>query len=76
MSLNQSGRRPGSTRARQVDRVKAVLYNKEEGYEIAGVAWFQGWNDVTNGKAYPNRGNPGSYDAYTEVLSHFIRDVR
>ena len=68
-----------------LDHVKTVLadpgkyhpaYNKGEGYEIAGFVWFQGYNDATDGKTYPNRGTPGSYDAYTEVLGHFIRDVR
>ena len=51
-------------------------YKKEDGYEIAGFVWFQGWNDVVDGNTYPNRGAPGSYDAYTTVLRHFIRDVR
>lgn len=51
-------------------------YNKKDGYEIAGFVWFQGYNDATDSNTYPNRGKPGSYDAYTEVLGHFIRDVR
>ena len=51
-------------------------YNKEDGYEIAGFVWFQGYNDAVDVNTYPNRGEPGSYDAYTEVLGHFIRDVR
>jgi alpha-galactosidase len=68
-----------------IEHVKMVLadpgkfhpaYNKQDGYEIAGFAWFQGWNDVTDGHTYQNRGAPGSYDAYTTVLRHFIRDVR
>ena len=25
---------------------------------------------------YPNRDKPGGYDAYTDCLAHFIRDVR
>jgi alpha-galactosidase len=41
-------------------------YKKDDGYEIAGFIWFQGWNDMVSG------GNP----AYTEQLSHFIRDMR
>jgi len=37
------------------------------GYELAGLAWFQGWNDMIN----------ASYTAeYAENLAHFIRDVR
>lgn len=68
-----------------IEHVKMVLadpgkyhpaYNKQEGYEIAGFAWFQGWNDVVDGHTYQNRGAPGSYDAYTTNLRHFIRDVR
>lgn len=51
-------------------------YDKDEGYEIAGFVWFQGWNDLVDGGTYANRGAPGSYDAYTKVLGHFIRDVR
>jgi alpha-galactosidase len=51
-------------------------YNKRDGYEIAGFVWFQGWNDIVDGHTYQNRGAPGSYDAYTTVLRHFIRDVR
>ena len=51
-------------------------YNKKSGYEIAGFAWFQGWNDMVNGGAYPNRYKAGGYDNYTKVMAHFIRDVR
>lgn len=29
-----------------------------------------------NRKVYPNRGKPGGYDLYTDLLVHFIRDVR
>lgn len=38
-------------------------YDPEEGYEIAGLVWFQGWNDVGN-------------KAYGEQLVHFIKDWR
>ena len=51
-------------------------YDAKAGYEIAGFAWFQGWNDMVDGGTYPNRYKPGGYDKYTEVLAHFIRDVR
>jgi alpha-galactosidase len=51
-------------------------YDEDEGYELAGFVWFQGFNDLVDGHAYPKRGEPGSYDAYTEVLGHLIRDVR
>ena len=51
-------------------------YDPKVGFELAGFAWFQGWNDMVAGGTYPNRGQPGGYDAYTECLAHFIRDVR
>jgi hypothetical protein len=51
-------------------------YKKSSGYELAGFVWFQGWNDMVNGGAYPNRYQPGGYDAYTKSLTHFIKDVR
>lgn len=41
-------------------------YNPEEGYELAGFIWFQGWNDGIGS------GNPD----YVEQMSHFIRDIR
>ena len=51
-------------------------YDAKAGYELAGFVWFQGWNDMVAGDVYPERGKPGSYDAYSDVLAHFIRDVR
>ena len=51
-------------------------YDAGQGYELAGFVWFQGWNDMVDGSVYPNRGSPGSYDAYSQLLSTFIRDVR
>ncbi len=68
-----------------IEHVEAVLadigavvpgYDAEAGHELAGFVWFQGWNDMVDGGTYQGRGNPGSYDAYSEVLAHFIRDVR
>ena len=68
-----------------IDHVKKVLsdvgkivpdYDSDQGYELAGFAWFQGWNDMVDRGVYPNRDKPGGYDAYSEVLAHFIRDVR
>lgn len=68
-----------------IDHVQKVLadikrvypdYDPNEGHELAGFVWFQGWNDMVDGSTYPNRGKPGSYDRYSEVLAHFIRDVR
>jgi hypothetical protein len=68
-----------------VDHVKKVLadpkkvvpsYNAKDGYEIAGFVWFQGWNDLVDSNKYPQRGQPGGYDSYTENMAHFIRDFR
>ena len=68
-----------------MDHVKKVLadikrvypqYNEKKGYEIAGFAWFQGWNDMVASGTYPNRDKPGGYHAYTDCLAHFIRDAR
>ena len=51
-------------------------YNPDEGYEIAGFVWFQGWNDMCDGHTYPDSHQPGAYAQYTELMAHFIRDVR
>ena len=68
-----------------VEHVKRVLgdikrvvpdYDAAQGYEIAGFAWLQGWNDLVDGDVYPQRNKPGGYAAYSEVMAHFIRDVR
>lgn len=68
-----------------LDHVKKVLgdlkqtvpgYDAAEGYELAGFAWFQGWNDMVDGSTYAGRDKPGGYDAYSTVMAHFIRDVR
>jgi alpha-galactosidase len=44
-----------------------TAYDPQQGYELAGFAWFQGYNDRFAGPPY---------DFYTELLAHFIRDVR
>lgn len=68
-----------------IDHVKHVLgdikrvvpdYNPNQGYEIAGFVWFQGWNDMVDSGTYPNRDKLGGYDAYSFALAHLIRDVR
>ena len=68
-----------------IEHVKKVLadpkrvvpeYDASQGYEIAGFAWFQGWNDMVDGGTYPNRDKAGGYDAYSTAMAHFIRDVR
>lgn len=68
-----------------VEHVKRVLadpkrvclaYDAAAGYEIAGFVWLQGWNDMVDGHTYPDRGKPGRFAAYSDLLAHFIRDVR
>lgn len=68
-----------------MDHVRMVLadinrvypdYDPKHGYEIAGFAWLQGWNDMVDGGTYPNRDKPRGYEQYSWLLAHFIRDVR
>lgn len=68
-----------------IEHVKKVLadpkrvvpdYDPAKGYELAGFVWFQGWNDMVDSHTYPDRGKPGRFDLYSELLAHFIRDVR
>ena len=58
--------------------IKSVYphYDSKPGYELAGMVWFQGWNDMVDSGVYPNRDRKGGYDRYSEALVHFIRDVR
>jgi len=51
-------------------------YDSSVGYELAGFAWFQGWNDMVDSGTYPNRDKTGGYDQYSQALAHLIRDVR
>jgi len=64
-----------------IEHVKKVLadpkrvcpdYDPSQGYEIAGFVWLQGWNDLVDHHVYPNH----NYALYSELLAHFIRDVR
>ncbi len=68
-----------------IEHVKKVIgdikrlvpsYDGAQGYELAGFAWFQGWNDMVDSGTYPNRDKPGGYDDYSTAMAHFIRDVR
>ena len=53
--------------------IKRVVpdYDASQGY-----VWLQGWNDMVDSGTYPNRDMPGGYDAYSDAMTHFIRDVR
>ena len=68
-----------------IEHVKTVLsdikrvvpdYDTASGYELAGFAWFQGWNDMVDSGTYPDREKPGGYDSYSTAMAHLIRDVR
>ena len=71
-----------------VDHVKSVLndldrvvpsYQSEQGYELAGFVWFQGWNDVVNRDVYPRLpadAKQNRFAKYSEWMADFIRDVR
>ena len=81
----KDGKQTGDYYKLMVEHVKKVLadikavypdYDQNQGYELAGFVWFQGWNDMCDSKAYPNRDKPGGYDLYTELLADLIRDVR
>ncbi len=58
--------------------IKQVVpeYDEEQGYELAGFVWFQGFNDLVSDWTYDKQMQPGGYDLYGELLAHFIRDVR
>lgn len=68
-----------------VDQVKMVLADIKrvvaecdypQGYELAGFVRFQGWNDLVDGRPYANHSAASCYEAYSNSLAHFIRDVR
>ncbi len=68
-----------------IDHVRKVLgdikrvvptYDEEQGYELAGFVWFQGFNDLVSDWTYPDRMETGGYDLYGDLLGHLIRDVR
>ncbi len=64
-----------------IDHVRKVLkdlkrvvpdYDPQQGYELSGFVWFQGWNDLVHTWRYPNN----DYDEYGQLLAQFIREVR
>ncbi len=58
--------------------IKRVVpeYDPKQGYELAGFAWFQGFNDMIDSWVYPNQMKSGGYNDYANVLVQFIRDIR
>lgn len=57
------------TRRGDADSIRKVVpnYDAEQGYELAGFVWFQGWNDMCNRH---------HIEQYTGNMIHFISDVR
>jgi alpha-galactosidase len=51
-------------------------YDATQGYEITGFAWLQGFNDMVDSHVYPDHNKPDRFALYSELLAHFIRDVR
>ncbi len=77
--------RTGVYYRRMIEHVKKVLadpgrvcpaYDPQTGYEIAGFVWLQGWNDLCDGTPYPHVEKGKRYALYSDLLAHFIRDVR
>lgn len=58
--------------------IKRVVpdYDPQQGFELAGFVWFQGFNDLVSDWTYDKHMSPGGYDLYAELLAHLIRDVR
>lgn len=82
--LAQIKKETGQNYRWMMDHVKKVLadikrvypdYDEQQGYELAGFVWFQGWNDYISGH-YPESLGKNRYAEYTKLLAHFIRDVR
>jgi alpha-galactosidase len=68
-----------------IEHVKEVLadpkkvypdYNAKDGFELAGFAWFQGFNDMVGPYPRAKTGKVKDFSEYSRLLSCFIRDVR
>jgi len=51
-------------------------HDPQQGFELAGFVWFQGFNDLVSDWTYVKQMELGGYDLYAELLAHLIRDVR
>lgn len=86
--VDPDGAKTGLRYRQMMEHVDAVLadpgrvvkgWKKSRGVELGGFVWFQGWNDLVDRKVYPELPDDAEvprFAAYTEVMAHFIRDVR
>jgi Carbohydrate esterase, sialic acid-specific acetylesterase len=54
-------------------------YDPQQGYEIAGFVWLQGFNDMVNRDVYPTPAKDSTvnrFAKYSQWLADFIRNVR
>lgn len=51
-------------------------YDPKAGYEIAGMVWFQGFNDRIANQIYLCGDRPRGFERYSYLLSHLIRNIR
>ena len=81
--------RAGNYYKLMMEHVKSVIadpkrvcpvYDPQEGYELAGFVWFQGFNDLVGPypRMEPEEGKASvkDYSEYSRLLACFIRDVR
>ncbi|MEO1529940.1 MAG: sialate O-acetylesterase [Planctomycetota bacterium] len=63
---------------RALDDIDTLVdnYDASAGYELAGFVWFQGWNDLVAADVYPPEKGSEQFALYSDLLCHFIRDVR
>lgn len=78
----------GARYRQMIEHVRYVLadiqrvypdYKAEQGYELAGFAWFQGFNDMVNRGVYPlvdAQSTEPRFANYTKWFGNFVRDVR
>ncbi len=81
-------KKTGARYKQMIDHVRFVLsdikrvypdYDLDQGYELAGLVWFQGFNDMVGRNVYPEvKGDTKTprFAKYTEWFGNFIRDTR
>jgi hypothetical protein len=78
----------GARYRQMIEHVRFVLgdiprvypsYDSDAGYELGGLVWFQGFNDMVGRNVYPlvdaDSATP-RFAKYTEWFANFVRDVR